>query len=596
MIFARRSRVAPVVCALLLLPLLGGCASAKFYWQAACGQLELLSRRVPVDEVLADESVPETVRTRLAAAHDARQFAARELALPDNDSYQTYADLERPYALWNVFAAPEFSVEPETWCFPFAGCVAYRGYFREAHAGGEVARLQRRGLDAYYAGVGAYSTLGRFADPILNTMLAGDELRTVATIFHELAHQIVYRPSDAPFSESFASFVEREGVRRYLAARDRDSDYARYERSIEYQEAFAALVVGAREGLAEVYARPQDEVAMRAAKTGAFAQLKADYEALKVRWGGYAGYDRWFARDLNNAHLVSVSTYNQWVAAFSQLLAEHDGDLPAFYAAVRTLAEEDDAGVVARLSALDARTKSAAPTSPTIRVRAADGVTVYGERYFGGLDPDAPLILLFHQGGSNGRGEYAALAQWLNASGYRAIAWDQRTGGDVYGASNRTLAGLAAGADPGYCEAYPDLQAALHHAVANEHASRVIVWGSSYSGSLVFRLAQEHPDRIAGVIAFSPASGGPMGPCRARNWLEDLATPALALRPAAEMERAPSVEQRAILTAAGVEFRVVDNGVHGSSMLVDERTGHDMSALRDAVRAWLDQRRAKPAR
>lgn len=228
------------------------------------------------------------------------------------------------------------------------------------------------------------------------------------------------------------------------------------------------------------------------------------------------------------------------------------------------------------------------PLTGTITTETSDGVTTYGEPYFGDLDAATPLILLFHQGGSNGRGEYAAIVPWLNEAGFRAIAWDQRSGGETHGEVNRTVANLAEGTSSGYCDAYADLQAALDYVTTRNLADAVVVWGSSYSAALAFRLAAENPRKISGVIAFSPASGGPMVDCRARMWIDELRAPALVLRPASEMERASSMEQRDLLTAAGVEFRVVKNGVHGSSMLVDTRTENDMTATREAVIKWLE--------
>lgn len=226
-----------------------------------------------------------------------------------------------------------------------------------------------------------------------------------------------------------------------------------------------------------------------------------------------------------------------------------------------------------------------------IRTTTSDGVTIHGQPYFGNLGADAPLVLLFHQGGSNGRAEYGdTIAPWLNEHGFRAIAWDQRSGGSHnYGGENRTVAGLADNANPGYCEAAPDLQAALDYVIDNNLADDVIAWGSSYSGALVFQLAVDNPDLVAGVIAFSPASGGPLASCRARMWVREIGVPIFVLKPASEMARESSLEQRELLTAAGAEFRVIENGVHGSSMLVDDRTGNDMSVTRAAVLAWLRQ-------
>lgn len=238
--------------------------------------------------------------------------------------------------------------------------------------------------------------------------------------------------------------------------------------------------------------------------------------------------------------------------------------------------------------ATNSKTDVREPPQKTIATRTVDGVTIYGERYYGGLDASAPLILLFHQGGSNGRAEYAPLTNWLNDAGYRAIAWDQRTGGDLYGESNRAVDGLPDGSNPGYCDAYPDLQAALDFVLSQGEAEEVIVWGSSYSGALVFRLAAENVGKISGVLAFSPASGGPMVSCRARQWADGVRVPAIVFKPASEMAREAAKEQRQILVGAGVTFLVVENGIHGSSLLVDTRTEDDMSATRAEVIAWLE--------
>ncbi len=235
------------------------------------------------------------------------------------------------------------------------------------------------------------------------------------------------------------------------------------------------------------------------------------------------------------------------------------------------------------------------PDGP-IETVGADGVVVYGNIYFGELDRSAPLILLFHQGGSNARGEYGSLAPWLNEQGFRAIAWDARAGGDLYGATNRTQDTLSTGTPDHYCDAYNDLQAALDYVLKNQIAEKAIVWGSSYSGALVFRLAADNPGAISGVFAFSPASGGPMENCRARQWVDKVAAPKIVFKPTSEMERESSIEQKAILTDAGAEFFIVEDGIHGSSMLVDERTGHEMSETRELVIKKLRQVFSLPGR
>ena len=224
----------------------------------------------------------------------------------------------------------------------------------------------------------------------------------------------------------------------------------------------------------------------------------------------------------------------------------------------------------------------------TITAKTADGVTIYGETYFGDLPDNAPLVLLFHKAGSNGRGEYGdAIAPWLNENGFRAIAWDQRSGGDTFGAGNRTVAGLSEGVPAGYCDAYPDLEAALSYAQSHYAAGKVTVWGSSYSAALVFQLAAQNPDAVSGVIGFSPASGGPLANCRARDYLTNVKSRAFILRPASEMELESSQEQMEIFKKHGAYSAVIENGVHGSSMLVNSRTEHNMTGARKLVLDWL---------
>lgn len=222
-----------------------------------------------------------------------------------------------------------------------------------------------------------------------------------------------------------------------------------------------------------------------------------------------------------------------------------------------------------------------------IATASADGVSVFGEQYLGELGEDAPLIHLFHQGGGDGRGEYAPLVGWLNDNGFRAIAWNLRAGGDTFGGVNRTAASVT-DQPAGYCDAYADVEAAIRHGEAIAGDALVITWGSSYSGALVFQAAAKNADLVDGVIAFSPASGGPLAECRARDYLGDVRAPAFVLRPASEMERESSQEQRDIFETADVKFAVVENGVHGSSMLVDERTEHNMESARALVMNWLN--------
>ena len=239
---------------------------------------------------------------------------------------------------------------------------------------------------------------------------------------------------------------------------------------------------------------------------------------------------------------------------------------------------------------------SASSGQSSVQTVTPDGVTIHADLYDGGLNAEAPLVILFHQGGSSGRGEYGPIAPWLNGLGYRAIAFDQRSGGEVHEVPNRTLDGLDPSTPSAYCDAYPDLKAALDYVVSQGLSQRPIIWGSSYSGALVFRLAAENPERVAGVLAFSPASGPPMAACLARAWVGDVSIPLAVFRPSSEMDRESAQAQRDLVIEAGLDFFEVPEGVHGSSMLVDERTGQDMTEARDWVAAWLQQHADPPPR
>jgi predicted aminopeptidase len=324
---------------------LGACAllplSGCYLMQAAGGQMEIVSKRQPIAAVVADAATPEKLRARLEYVAAARDFASRQLALPDNDSYRSYADVGRQYVVWNVFATDEFSVEPRRWCFPVAGCVVYRGYFNEDAAQSYARRLRLRGEDTAVGGVAAYSTLGHFKDPVLNTMLAWNDAQLAATLFHELAHQVAYAAGDSEFNEAFATVVEETGLERWLASRDSATELQAWRAQRARGSQFIALLLRTRDRLRDLYASGLPPLQMRDRKQYAFGELKLEYSQLRSAWGGYSGYDHFFARTLNNAHLVSAATYYTCVPGLQRLLLESGGDLPRFYARVQQLARAD---------------------------------------------------------------------------------------------------------------------------------------------------------------------------------------------------------------------------------------------------------------
>jgi predicted aminopeptidase len=350
--------------ALLLLALLAGCTAAGYYWQGIRGQLDLLERARPIPAVLATTEDP-ALKRKLERVLAIREYASRELALPDNASYRSYTDLGRRFVLWNVFAAPELSLEPRQWCFPVAGCVNYRGYFEEAAARAEAAQLGATGDDVYVGGVPAYSTLGYFNDPMLSTVIRYPDTEVARLIFHELAHQVAYAKDDTVFNESFAVAVEEEGIGRWLAAQDDSALTAQFNTSQRYRDGFRTLISRTHSALVALYASPASVEEKRAGKAAAFAAMRAAYDALKKEWGGFAAYDGWFAQGPNNASLAAVGLYTQKVPEFHALLAGDSGDLRRFYAHVKALAAlpkgERDSALAAAAAA--SRTAGTTPTN-----------------------------------------------------------------------------------------------------------------------------------------------------------------------------------------------------------------------------------------
>lgn len=318
---------------LVLFAALASCGC--YYVQAARGQLEVLHKSEPIDDVVAAEDTPEELARRLQLVTRAREFSIRELGLPDNDSYRSYADLGRPFVVWNVFAAPEFSLQYKQWCFPVAGCVGYRGYFSEQDARRAAGKLAAKGFDVAVAGIPAYSTLGRFDDPVLNTMMHWDDIDLVATIFHELAHQLVYRKGDTVFNESFATVVEETGIERWLQARGSRDDLAQYRERREFRERIVARVGSARDDLESLYRQPLAPAEMRQRKQQRLNALAAELRDEFAEGGRQT--PEWVTADLNNARLASIALYNDRVPELRALLADCDADLECFYGRARQL-------------------------------------------------------------------------------------------------------------------------------------------------------------------------------------------------------------------------------------------------------------------
>lgn len=327
---------------ILLAQVLTACNTVQYYGQSISGQLSLLWKRQDIQELLDNNEIDEATRDKLKKVLGIRRFASDVLLLPDNGSYTSYADLGRPFVVWNVFAAPQLSVQPKTWCFPVAGCVPYRGYFSKDEALAYAGSLKQEGFDVHVGGITAYSTLGWFDDPVLNTILRQPEPQLAGLLFHELAHQKLYIKDDATFNESFATAVEMEGVRRWLAERKASpGEFRHYEILKQRHADFISLLQKTRGQLDMLYQGELKKDIKLYQKTLIFSEMRRNYESLKKTWNDDNRYDNWFKSELNNARLVTVGTYHDYVPGFQAILKQHNNDLATFFKEAEELAELD---------------------------------------------------------------------------------------------------------------------------------------------------------------------------------------------------------------------------------------------------------------
>lgn len=326
------------ICLFSLPLILAGCGDFDYYLQSAEGQLEVMQKSRDIPDLLADPECTPELRQQLNQILQIRQYASTALHLPDNNSYRSYADLGRPYVVWNVVATPEFSLAPLTWCFPIAGCVPYRGYFDQQKASEFAAGLKEQGRDTLVYGVAAYSTLSWFDDPVLNTFAGKSELYLASLMFHELAHQQVYLPGESNFNEAFAKTVEIEGVRRWLTDHGKPEDIEGYNARLLLEQEFLQLARRFQGKLSELYQHPMSDFEKRDKKAVILESFKSEVTLLSRRHDGFRGFDQWLEPTLNNARFASLSTYYELVPAFQNLLHLHSGDFQVFYTQVKRIA------------------------------------------------------------------------------------------------------------------------------------------------------------------------------------------------------------------------------------------------------------------
>ena len=317
-----------------------GCSQLAYYSQAVKGQWQIVNNRQPIEALIEDTTTPAELRKRLEFVREVRNFASTELGLPDNKTFRYYSDLGRSHVVWNVIATPQFNVQPKTWCFPVAGCVAYKGYFSEEDAALLEQSLIKQGFDTFSYGVGAYSTLGWFTDPVLNTFINYSDLSLVGLIFHELAHQVVYVKNDSAFNEAFATAVEYAGVEKWIEQNLTADQVIDYRQRRDNQTAINNMVLEFRKELAQLYEDKAESPNLAELKLQRFSQLRLRYEEVKKNNKNTPYYDWWFKQELNNAHLTALATYHDLVPGFLKQLKQSTS-FKSFYEIVSEIAKRD---------------------------------------------------------------------------------------------------------------------------------------------------------------------------------------------------------------------------------------------------------------
>jgi len=323
----------------LLLVYVSGCSTIDYYHQSISGHFNLISKRERIVDIVNDPTRDEKLITQLHLVEELRSFASDWLKLPDNDSYRSYVQLDKPYVTWNVFAAPEFSGTLQQWCFLVVGCVPYRGYFDEVEANSYAEQLSEQGLDVYVAGVPAYSTLGWFDDPLLSSMLDRGEIVAAAYIFHELAHQQFYLKGDGAFNEAFATAVEEIGVLEWLQQQDRGQDVQRYDDWLIQKSIFSEFVKSSRDEFEVLYQQEYDIEKMQAEKEILISEMRRKFANLSSENNQIARYSKWMAGPLNNAQLGAISLYRELLPSFRRIFGVCENDLDRFYGYVERIAK-----------------------------------------------------------------------------------------------------------------------------------------------------------------------------------------------------------------------------------------------------------------
>ena len=343
-----RQLLSPVVMVLASIFVFTGCSGSglDYLVPLGAGEVGVLTRSVPVDDVLAKPELDPEMQKKLLLVGQVRQFAEQTLGLKVGQSYRFYYDTGEDPAMYNVSASPKDALAPLSWRFPIVGEIEYLGYFQRKLAEKKLEALRAQGYDVYLGRAIAYSTIGWLRDPIYSTMLDLDEDSLIETIIHELTHNTIYRRDSSKFNESVATFTGRQGAFEFLARTyGVDSNAYRHQQErVDDQTVVDTFMGDLYDELQAFYARTdltseqkieQREQVFEAARTR-FQDDILPKLSDPDKYGGLAKLP------INNAWILMYYRYHKDLDIFEQVYQACDRNLAAAVVLFKQAVPKDD--------------------------------------------------------------------------------------------------------------------------------------------------------------------------------------------------------------------------------------------------------------
>ena len=297
----------------------------------AKGQLGIVRNARPVEELLASQDFPDSLKAKLKIVKEVKKYAIEDLGLKGEKNYTTYYDQEGRELMWVVSACKPFELESYKWGFPVLGTFSYKGFFRYDMAERERDKLRDKGFDANIRTAGGWSTLGILKDPILSNMLNRDVGSLSDLIIHELTHGTIFIKDSLEFNENLASFIGNQGARLFLIEKygEFSSELHLYDTKISDYKILTAYVLAGASRLDSLYKSFNSDMSFEEKlelKQNAIEEFMSGAQELPFNSLRYIDYFKDFIPD--NTFFMSFLRYRGGQSTFESTLETlHQGKL-----------------------------------------------------------------------------------------------------------------------------------------------------------------------------------------------------------------------------------------------------------------------------